>query len=173
MQDDIVTEAMIKGLHIVPASQYFARKPPHSLEKLLQKMDKYIRVDNDLYQRRKEVHRYAETARGFSGEDSTQNMSEAFTIQPKVRRKQPSLRGSHASNISQVLNSSTPLKAPSAHQLQKREEEAKALVACLMHNQEIHSVCFAAKIKATQQGYVTTPSIRKWRLLLRLPNLSS
>jgi hypothetical protein len=33
---------MIKGLQPGPTAQYFARKPPHTLEKLLQKMDEYI-----------------------------------------------------------------------------------------------------------------------------------
>jgi hypothetical protein len=47
VQDDIVIEAMVKGLRPGPIAQYFAREPPHSLEKLLQKMDKYIRADND------------------------------------------------------------------------------------------------------------------------------
>jgi hypothetical protein len=56
---------MIKGLRLVPAAQYFARKTPHSLEKLLQKMDEYIRADNDFHQRREELHRYTEAARGF------------------------------------------------------------------------------------------------------------
>jgi hypothetical protein len=28
-------------------TQYFAKKPPQSLEKLLQKMDEYIQADND------------------------------------------------------------------------------------------------------------------------------
>jgi hypothetical protein len=45
--NEIVIEAMIKGLRPGPTAQYFARKPPHTLEKLLQKMDKYIRADND------------------------------------------------------------------------------------------------------------------------------
>jgi hypothetical protein len=44
---EIVIEAMIKGLRPGPTTQYFARKPPQTLEKLLQKMDKYIRCDND------------------------------------------------------------------------------------------------------------------------------
>jgi hypothetical protein len=35
---------MVKGLRQGPATQYFARKPPHSLEKLLQKLDEYIRA---------------------------------------------------------------------------------------------------------------------------------
>jgi hypothetical protein len=40
--NEIVIEAMIKGLRRGPMSQYFARKPPQTLEKLLQKMDEYI-----------------------------------------------------------------------------------------------------------------------------------
>ena len=52
--NEIVIEAMIKGLRPGPSAQYFARKPPQTLEKLLQKMDEYIRVDNDFRQRREE-----------------------------------------------------------------------------------------------------------------------
>jgi hypothetical protein len=40
--NEIVIEAMIKGLRLGPMAQYFARKPPQTLEKLLQKMDEYI-----------------------------------------------------------------------------------------------------------------------------------
>jgi hypothetical protein len=65
--NEIVTEAMIKGLRPGPAAQYFARKPPQSLEKLLQKMDEYIRADNDFHQRREEAQRYTEMTRGFGG----------------------------------------------------------------------------------------------------------
>jgi hypothetical protein len=50
--NEIVIEAMIKGLQPVSTAQYFARKPPQTFEKLLQKMDEYIRVDNDFRQRR-------------------------------------------------------------------------------------------------------------------------
>jgi hypothetical protein len=67
VQDDIVIKAMVKGLKPEPTAQYFARKPPHSLEKLLQKMDEYIRVDNDFRQRRKEFHKYTKVVRGFGG----------------------------------------------------------------------------------------------------------
>jgi hypothetical protein len=45
--NEIVIEAMIKGLRPGPMAQYFARKPPQTLEKLLHKMDEYIRADND------------------------------------------------------------------------------------------------------------------------------
>jgi hypothetical protein len=65
--NEIVIEAMIKGLRPGPSAQYFARKPPQTLEKLLQKMDEYIRADNDFRQRREEAYRFFEIARGFGG----------------------------------------------------------------------------------------------------------
>jgi hypothetical protein len=37
------------------------------LEKLLQKMDEYIRADNDFRQRREEAFRFSEMTRGFGG----------------------------------------------------------------------------------------------------------
>jgi hypothetical protein len=67
VQDDIVFEALIKGLRLGPTDEYFARKPLQSLEKLLQKMDEYIRANNDFCQRREEIHKYTEAARGFEG----------------------------------------------------------------------------------------------------------
>jgi hypothetical protein len=65
--NEIGIEAMIKGLRPGPSAQYFARKPPQTLEKLLQKMDEYIRADNDFRQRREEAYRFSEIARGFGG----------------------------------------------------------------------------------------------------------
>jgi hypothetical protein len=65
--NEIVIEAMIKGLRPGPSAQYFARKPPQTLEKLLQKMDEYIHADNDFRQRREEAYRFSEIARGFGG----------------------------------------------------------------------------------------------------------
>ena len=67
MPNEIVIEAMIKGLRPGPSAQYFARKPPQTLEKLLQKMDEYIRADNDFRQRREEAYRFSEMTRGFRG----------------------------------------------------------------------------------------------------------
>jgi hypothetical protein len=65
--NEIVIEAMIKGLRPGPTAQYFARKPPQTLEKLLQKMNEYIRADNDFRQRREEAYRFSEMTRGFGG----------------------------------------------------------------------------------------------------------
>jgi hypothetical protein len=67
MPNEIVIEAMIKGLRPGPSAQYFARKPPQTLEKLLQKMDGYIRADNDFRQRREEAFMFSEMTRGFGG----------------------------------------------------------------------------------------------------------
>jgi hypothetical protein len=58
---------MIKGLRPGPTAQYFARKPPQTLEKLLQKMDEYIRADNDFRQGREEAYRFSEITRDFGG----------------------------------------------------------------------------------------------------------
>jgi hypothetical protein len=65
--NEIVIEAMIKGLRPESTAQYFARKPPQTLKKLLQKMDEYIRADNDYRQRREEAYRFSEMTRGFGG----------------------------------------------------------------------------------------------------------
>jgi hypothetical protein len=65
--NEIIIEAMIKGLRPGPTVQYFARKLPQTLEKLLQKMDEYIRADNDFHQRREEAYRFPEMTRGFGG----------------------------------------------------------------------------------------------------------
>jgi hypothetical protein len=65
--NEIVIEAMIKGLRLGPTTQYFARKHPQTLEKLLQKMDEYIHADNDFRQRREEAYRFSEMTRGFRG----------------------------------------------------------------------------------------------------------
>jgi hypothetical protein len=65
--NEIIIEAMIKGLWLRPTAQYFARKPPQTLEKLLQKMDVYIRANIDSRQRREEAYRFSEMTRGFEG----------------------------------------------------------------------------------------------------------
>jgi hypothetical protein len=65
--NEIVIEAIIKGLRPGPNAQYFARKPPQTLEKLLQKMDEYIWADNEFRQRREEAYRFSEMTRGLGG----------------------------------------------------------------------------------------------------------
>ncbi len=67
--NEIIIEAMIEGLRPGPSAQYFARKPPQTLEKLLQKMDEYIRADNDFRQRREEAFRFSANSGEAASED--------------------------------------------------------------------------------------------------------
>jgi hypothetical protein len=113
--NEIVIEAMIKGLRPGPTAQYFARKPPQSLEKLLQKMDEYIRADNDFRQRREEAYRFSEMTRGFEGR-----------IHPRHVRlihnsTQSDDKGSQPQGSQYTSQSSGNNKALSDHQLQGAE----------------------------------------------------
>jgi hypothetical protein len=90
--NEIVIEVMIKGLRPGPTTQYFTIKPPQTFEKLLQKIDEYIRVDNDFRQRREEAYRYSKMTRA-SAEDSTQGMSELYTIPVKVKTEVITTKG--------------------------------------------------------------------------------
>jgi hypothetical protein len=65
--NEIVIEAITKGLRPGPTAQHFASKPPQTLDKLLQKMDEYIRADNDFRRRREEAYKYSKMTRGFGG----------------------------------------------------------------------------------------------------------
>jgi hypothetical protein len=106
---------MIKGLRPGPTAQYFARKPPQTLEKLLQKMDEYIRADNDFRQRREEAYWFSEMTRGFGGRIH-QGMSDQSTTPVRMMTKEASFRG-HSTPHS-LWGSS---KAPSGRQLQGAE----------------------------------------------------
>jgi hypothetical protein len=86
--NEIVIEAMIKGLHPGPTAQYFARKPPQTLEKLLQKMDEYIRADNDFRQRRKEAYMFSEMTRGFGGRIHPRHVRSIHSTQSDDRGNQ-------------------------------------------------------------------------------------
>ena len=86
--NEIVIEAMIKGLRPGPSAQYFARKPPQTLEKLLQKMDEYIRADNDFRQRREEAYRFSEIARGFGGRIHPRHVRSIHSTQNNDRGSQ-------------------------------------------------------------------------------------
>ena len=86
--NEIVIEAMIKGLRPGPTAQYFARKPPQTLEKLLQKMDEYIRADNDFCQRREEAYRFSEMTRGFGGRIHPRHVRSIHSTQSDDRGSQ-------------------------------------------------------------------------------------
>jgi hypothetical protein len=95
--NQIVIKTMIKGLRPGPIAQYFARKPPQTLEKLLQKMDEYIRADNDFCQRREEEYRFSEMARGFGRRIQPRHVRSINNSNPSDDRGSQSQRQQHSS----------------------------------------------------------------------------
>jgi hypothetical protein len=79
---------MIKGLRPGPTAQYFASKPLQTLEKLLQKMDEYIRADNDFRQRREEAYRFSDMTRGFGGRIHPRHVRSIHSTQSDDRGSQ-------------------------------------------------------------------------------------
>jgi hypothetical protein len=97
---------MIKGLRPGPTAQYFARKPIQTLEKLLQKMDGYIRADNDFRQRREETYRFSERTRGFRGRIHPRHVRSIHNSNPSDDRGSQSQRQQHSSQHSGPQQSS-------------------------------------------------------------------
>jgi hypothetical protein len=111
--NEIVIEAMIKGLRPGPSAQYFARKPPQTLEKLLQKMDEYIRADNDFRQRREEAYRFSEIARGFGGRFHPRHVRSIHSTQTDDRGSQQQ-RPQYSSQASQASGQQQSYPRPPA-----------------------------------------------------------
>jgi hypothetical protein len=113
--NEIGIEAMIKGLRPGPTTQYFARKPPQTLEKLLQKMDEYIRADNDF---RKEGRKHTSFLRwpGALEEEFTLGTSGRSIIPTQMMIEKVNLKGSNTTASHQGHN-----KASSGHQVQEIE----------------------------------------------------
>jgi hypothetical protein len=160
MPNEIVIEAMIKGLRPGPTTQYFARKPPQTLEKLLQKMDEYIRADNDFRQRREETYRFSEMTRGFGGRIHPRharsihnsNLSDEEEASLKGHNIAPNLQGNN--------------KALSGHQSQRAEA-----IGASWEDTEIspegYIVYFVVKIRVTPQEHAKS----QFRSKRRLPKL--
>jgi hypothetical protein len=148
--NEIVIEAMIKGLRPRPTAQYFTRKPPQTLEKLLQKMDEYIRADNDFRQRREEAYRFSEMTRGFGGRIHPRHVRSITTplrVMTKVNYRGCSilhkLRGSN--------------KALSDRQLQEAEAPG-ASEEDMGISPGRSTAYFVVKTRATIQEHVKSPS---------------
>jgi hypothetical protein len=104
--NEIVIEAMIKGLRPGPTCQYFARKPPQTLEKLLQKMDEYIRANNDFCQRREEAYRFSEMNRGFGGRLHPRHVRSIHNSNTTDDRASNSQHSHHSSQTSSMQQTS-------------------------------------------------------------------
>jgi hypothetical protein len=109
--NEIVIEAMIKGLWPGPTAQYFARKPPQTLEKLLQKMDEYIRASNDFRQRR-ESYRFSEITRGFGERLHPRHVRSIHNSNTNVDRSSNAQHNHHSSQISSMQQTSFRPPAP-------------------------------------------------------------
>jgi hypothetical protein len=154
VSNEIIIKAMIMGLRPGPTSQYFARKPPQTLEKLLQKMDEYIRADNDFRQRREEAYKYFEMTRGFGGRLHL-GMSEQSTILAQATIGETTLKA-----ISKGPNLQERNKVLIGHQLQEAEEE-EASGEGSVPSPEGCSVYSVGKIRDIQQQRAKSRSKRK------------
>jgi hypothetical protein len=110
--NEIVIEAMIKGLRPGPTAQYFAKKPPQTLEKLLQKMDEYIRADNYFRQRREEAYRFSEMTRGFGGRIHPRHVRSIHSSSQNNDKGSQLHRPQHTSQSSEQQQSSFRPPAP-------------------------------------------------------------
>ena len=146
MPNEIVIEAMIKGLRPGPTTQYFVRKPPQTLEKLLQKMDEYNRVDNDFEQRREDAYKYFEMTRGFRGR-----------LHPRHVRTihNPSSNDDRANNIqvNQQSSQSSGMQQTSYRPPAPRAEEEEAPEEGSVPNLGSCSVYSMWRIRDIQQGH--------------------
>ena len=156
MPNEIVIEAMIKGLRPGPSAQYFARKPPQTLEKLLQKMDEYIRADNDFRQRREEAFRFSEMTRGFGGRFHPRHVRSIHNSTQSDDRGSQQQRPQYSSQASGQQQSSFRPPAP-------RAEAPGASGEDLEISQEKFTAYSVVKTRATLPGCVTLPSRSKRR----------
>jgi hypothetical protein len=156
--NEIVIESMIKGLRPGSTAQYFARKPPQTLEKLLQKMDEYIGADNDFCPRREEAYRYSEMARSFRG-ILHPGMSEQSTIPTQMMIGQITPRA--ASKAHNLWGCS---KLPTGHQ-PREEEGGEASEEGLALNLGDCSAYSMGRIRDTQQGCAMSRSKSRRRSL--------
>jgi hypothetical protein len=112
MPNEIVIKAMIKGLRPGHTAQYITRKPSQTLEKLLQKMDEYIRADNDFRQRREEAYRFSQMTRGFGGRIHPRHVRSIHSSSQNDDKGSQFQRPHHSSQSSRQQQSSFRPPAP-------------------------------------------------------------
>jgi hypothetical protein len=146
LPNEIFIEAMIKGLRPRPTAKYFARKPPQTLEKLLQKMDEYIRDDNDFRQRRKEAYMFSKMTGGFGGRIHLRHVRSIHNSNSSDDRGSQPQRQQHSSQ------SSGPQQSSFSHQPQEAEA-AEASEEDTEISLENYIAYFAVKTRATPQEH--------------------
>jgi hypothetical protein len=132
-------EAMIKGLRPGHMAQYFARKTPQTLEKLLQKMDEYIRADNDFRQTREEAYRFSEMTRGFGGRIHPRHVRSIHSSSQNDDKGSQLQRPQHTSQSSGQQHSSFRLPAPwgrGGRGFGGRYEDQPRKIYCLFYGED-------------------------------------
>jgi hypothetical protein len=142
MPNEIVLEAMIKGLRLGPKTQYFTSKPPQNLEKFLHKMDEYIRADNNFQQRREAAYRYSEMTRGFGGRLHPRHVRTIHNPSQNEDRGNHNQGHQHSSQSTGTQQSSFRPPAPRGRGGRSFEEDST-------HNQEGCSTCSVERIRGT------------------------
>jgi hypothetical protein len=130
------------------------------LEKLLQKMDEYIRADNDFRQRREEAFRYSEVARGFGGRFHPRHVRLIHNSSTNENRGIIPKRNNIA------LNHQGHNKVLLGHQLQEAEG-AEASEEDMEISPGNCFACSAAKTKGIPQGRANS----RFRSRKKLPKL--
>jgi hypothetical protein len=149
---------MIKGLQPGLTTQYFARKPPQTLEKLLQKMDEYIQADNDFRQRREEAYRFYEMTRGFGGRIHPRHVRSIHNSSQSDDRGSQLQRPQHSSQSSGQQQSSCRPPSP-------RGRGGRASEEGMGISLESSIAYFVVKTRATLQEHARSPFRSKKRLL--------
>jgi hypothetical protein len=142
---------MIKGLRPGPTTQYFAKKPPQTLEKLLHKMDEYIQANNDFRQRREEAYMYSEMTRGFGGRLRPRHIRTIHNPNTNDDRTNHTQSSQHSSQSSGMQQTSYRPPAPRGR---GGEDSGKGMEISL-GNCFVYSM---AKTRDTPQGHAKSRS---------------
>jgi hypothetical protein len=153
---------MIKGLRLGPTAQYFARKPPQTLEKLLQKMDEYIRADNDFRQRREEAYKFSKIIEGFVGRLHPRHVRSIHNSSANDERASNVQHNHHNSQSSSMQQTSFRPLAPRG-----KGGRSFSVEEGLAINPESCTVFFVARTRATQQEHARS-QFRSKRKLMKL-----
>jgi hypothetical protein len=160
MPNEIVIEAMIKGLRLGPTTQYTARKLPKLWKSFSRK---WMNTSEPTIIFGKEGKKFTDTLKwpGASEEDSTPGMLGQSIMPTQVTTGETKPKDSSIAPNHQGRN-----KAPSGHQLQEAEG-AEASEEDMEISQGDCFVCSAAKTKATPQERAKS----QFRSRKRLPKL--
>jgi hypothetical protein len=162
--NEIVIKAMIKGLRPGPTTQYFARKLPQTLEKLLQKMDEYIWADNDFHQRREEAYMFSEMTRGFGGRIHPRNVRSIHNSSSSDDRGSQPQRQQHSSQSSGPQQSSFKPPAPrgrGGRGFEGRNEDHPRRLYCLFCGEDKGHTTKTCQVTIQKQKEITEAEARQ------------